>query len=96
MNEVYKIKYSVMEPAIPIYLCGFRKGYSTQQALMRFVENCREIFDKNGHIGAQFTDLSKAFDCLEHDLLLPSYMHTALAEEYLRSLIATSMIKQRV
>ena len=27
-----------MEPLMSIYLCGFRKGYSTQHALMRLIE----------------------------------------------------------
>ena len=59
-----------MEPVMSIYLCGFRKGYSTQHALMRLVEKCREFLDKNGHAGALLMDLSKAFDCLDHDLLI--------------------------
>ena len=53
-----------------IYLCGFRKGYSTQYALMKLIEKCREFLDKNGHAGALLMDLSKAFDCLDHDLLI--------------------------
>ena len=42
------------------YQCGFRKGFSTQQ---RSVDNSK-IF------GALLTDLSKAFDCLDHELLI--------------------------
>ena len=61
---------SFMEPVISIYLCGFRKGYSTQHALMRLIEKCKETLDKNGHAGALLMDLSKAFDCLDHDLLI--------------------------
>ena len=28
-----------MEPVMSVSLCGFRKGYSTQHALMRLIEN---------------------------------------------------------
>ena len=78
---------SVMEPVISIYLCGFRKGYSTQHALMRLIEKCKETLDKNGHAGALLVDLSKAFDCLDHDLLIAKlhaygFSRTALALIY--------------
>ena len=59
---------SFMEPVISIHHCGFCKGYSTQHALMRFVEKCREILYKIGHAGALLMDFCKAFDCLDHDL----------------------------
>ena len=53
-----------------VYLCGFRKGCTTQHALMRLSEKCREFLDKNGHAWALLMDPSKAFDCLDHDLLI--------------------------
>ena len=51
-------------------LCGFREGYGTQHALLRFIETCKKILDKGGVTGALLTDLSKAFDCLNHGLLI--------------------------
>ena len=33
-------------------------------------EKWKEILDKGGKCGALFVDLSKAFDCLQHDLVL--------------------------
>ena len=59
-----------MEPVMSMYLCGFRKGYSTQHALMRLIEKCREFLHKHGHAGALFMNLSKAFDCFDHDLII--------------------------
>ena len=35
-------------------LCGFRPGYSTQNALLRFVEKCKESPYKNGFASAVF------------------------------------------
>ena len=51
-------------------LCGYRKAYSTQQALLSMIEKWKEYLDKQGFGGAILMDLSKAFDTLNHDLLL--------------------------
>ena len=51
-------------------LCGFRKGYNAQHALIRAIEKWRTCLDKGGKVGAMFMDLSKAFDCIRHDLLI--------------------------
>ena len=51
-------------------LCSFRENYSTQHALIRFVENCRKALDSGNIAGAIFMDLSKAFDCMNHELLI--------------------------
>ena len=50
--------------------CGFRKGYSTQHCLMAMLEKFKESRDKGEEFGAFFTDLSKAFDCIDHNLLI--------------------------
>ena len=49
---------------------GCRKGYSSQHSLIAMLEKCKKNLDKRGECGALFVDLSKAFDCLQHDLLL--------------------------
>ena len=51
-------------------LCGFREKYSTQDALIRLIERCRKCLDKHGIVGMVLMDLSKAYDCLPHDLLV--------------------------
>ena len=48
----------------------FRKGHSTQHALLNFLKNWRKCLDKSGIVGTVPMDLSKAYDCLPHDLLL--------------------------
>ena len=50
----------------PKYQYGFRKGYSTQQGLLALLEKWKTAVDKGKAFGALLTDLSKAFDCLNH------------------------------
>ena len=52
------------------YQCGFRKGFSTQQCLLAMLEKWKRAIDNDKCFGALLTDLSKAFDCLEHELLI--------------------------
>ena len=51
-------------------LCGFRKGYSTQHTLISMLRQWQNCLENSGKVGALLMDLSKAFDCLPHDLLL--------------------------
>ena len=50
--------------------CGFRKGYNTQQCLLKMLEKWKRSVDQGKVFGALLTDLSKAFDCLDHELLI--------------------------
>ena len=52
------------------FLCGFRKGYSPQNALICLIEKWKKIIDNNGYAGAVLMDLTKALDTLNHDLLI--------------------------
>ena len=49
---------------------GFRKGYGTYHCLLLMFETWKGASDNNNVFGALLTDLSKAFDCLSHDLLI--------------------------
>ena len=50
--------------------CGFPKGYSTQQCLLALLEKWKRAVDSGQMFGALLADLSKAFDCLDHELLI--------------------------
>ena len=52
------------------YNVEFRKGYGTQHCLLLMLEIWKGATDNNKAFGALLTDLSKAFDCLSHDLLI--------------------------
>ena len=59
-----------MNEKLSIFLCGFRKDMSAQNCLIFMIEKLRKCYDSGGKGGILFTDLSKAFDCLVHDLLI--------------------------
>ena len=52
------------------YQYGFINEFSTQQCLLALLEKWKKSTDRGKVFGALLTDLSKAFDCLNHDLLI--------------------------
>ena len=52
------------------YQCGFRKGFSAQHCLVSMLEEWKSATDNKKAFGALLTNLSKAFDCFSHDLLI--------------------------
>ena len=65
-RNMYDQIYTYMNNHLSHYLCGFRKGYNTQHCLIVMLEKWRKALDKRNIAGAVLTDLSKAFDCLNH------------------------------
>ena len=55
------------------HLSAFRQGYGCQDTLLTLIENwCKDLL-KNNKIGALLMDLSKAFDCMPHELLIAKF-----------------------
>ena len=98
LPTVSKLFERIMDKQIVTYntpflcslLCGFRKGYSAQNALVRLLEKFKISLDEGGKAGAVLMDLSMAFDCIRHYLLIAKlhangFSHTAskLMNDYL-------------
>lgn len=67
---------------------GFRKKLSTQSALYSFINKTLEALDQSQCTAGLFCDLSKAFDCVNHKILinkLQSLGIRGLALNYLKS-----------
>ena len=87
---IYEDIYNYMNDKLSPCLCGFRKGYSSQYCLILMLERWKEALDNKNLAGAILTDLSKAFDCLNHNLLIAkleaygfSRLSLALVSSYL-------------
>ena len=78
-------------------LCGFRKGFSTQHALLKLLQNCQKASDSSEYVGMVLMDLSKAYDCIPHELLIAKLKAYGLDDKSLRLLRSyLSCRKQRV
>ena len=84
------------------YLCGYRKGFNSQHALMSLIERWRKFLDNKGYGGAVLMDLSKAFDNLNQDLLIAKlhaygfdiktlkFLHSYLTKRWQRTKVNSS------
>ena len=54
---------------------GFRKGKSLDTAVQSFIERIQEALDKRVHTIGIFLDLTKAYDVMNHKLLLEKLFH---------------------
>ena len=78
LPDVSKIYERIMQKQILEYigkhlsphLCGYRKGYSAQTALISMLEKWKLSIDNKGFAGGILMDLRKAFDTINHPLLL--------------------------
>ena len=59
-----------MEKYFSPFLSAYRKNYSSQNILICLTEEWIKKLDNNIVVGAVLTDLSKAFDCIPHDLII--------------------------
>ena len=77
-----------IETYLSPFICGYRKGYCTQFAIITLLEKWRIALDNKGYGGAILTDLSKAFVSLNHELLVAKlnaygFTHSSLCLIYL-------------
>ena len=49
---------------------GFQTGHSTEHAIAQLTDQIYEAFDKNKYNLGVFIDLTKAFDIIDHSILL--------------------------
>ena len=52
------------------HITAYRKGHICQHVLLKLTEEWRKYIDQNKIVGGLLMDLSKAFDCLPHELLI--------------------------
>jgi hypothetical protein len=69
-REMNEQMYEYMDKFLSPFLFGYRPGYGTQYCLLTMIEMWKKALDEQKVAGAILTDLSKAFDCISHELLI--------------------------
>ena len=67
---IYSQLYDYFDKILLPSQCGFRKEYSSQHCLLALLKNFKKSVDDGNEFGALLTDLSEAFDCIGHKLLI--------------------------
>ena len=86
-----------MNQHISNLVSAYRKNYSSQHVLIRLLEERTKCLDNNYVVSGALMDLSKAFDCVAHDLLIARLEAYGINEsllDYLYSYLSNG--KQRV
>ena len=65
-------------------ITGFRKSHGTQNSLVVMLEKWKRALDKGEYVSALFMDLSKAFDTINHDLLIAKLKAYGFSKEALK------------
>ena len=69
-NTCYTAHPTTSKKILSNFIAAYRKTYSSSHVLIRLIENWKKHLDNKKIVGTVLMDLSKAFDCIPHDLLI--------------------------
>ena len=78
---IYEQALNNFEPFFNEILRGFRKAHSMQHALFKLLTSWQNSLHRGRFVGSILMDLSKAYDCLPHDLLLAKLQAYGFSKE---------------
>ena len=67
---IYLQLNNCMQNKLSVYLTGFLKNYGTTHALLKMIETWKTKLNMGHKVGVIYMDLSKAFESLNHELLI--------------------------
>ena len=88
-NQLVSYLHETLSP----FITAYRKSYGTQNFLIRMAEEWKIKLDNDCIVGAVLMNLSKAFDCIPHDLLIPKLHYYGFHENFL--VLVYSYLKER-
>ena len=88
---LYLESNSLLHPAQYVY----RKKTSTEHAVLTMIEEWRKRLDEGYDVIAVFLDLSKAFDTVNHEILLAKLKFYGFHENFIK-LIRSYLYKRRI
>ena len=99
INKIYeRLMYSRLYNFLNLHNCiydlqfGFRGKHSTNHALLSLTENIRDALDNNNFACGIFIDLQKAFDTVDHSIILNNLNHYGIrgkANDWFKSYLKT-------
>ena len=95
---LYKEIDSFMENKFSPYLRGFRENHNAQYSLLKMIEKWKKQLDNGEKVGLIFMDLLKAFDTINHSLLLAKlrvYVFSDQALSLLQSYLPMQQISEK-
>ena len=78
-RALYNRIYNHVKPFLSQHQHGFLPGRSTVTNLALFVQTTSEVLDAGGQMDVIYTDFSKAFDTMPHDVMLRKLSHFGFA-----------------
>ena len=98
---VYKRLHSFLNQAkfFHQHQFGFRKKHSTSNALTVMIEHVTKAFEEKKYTLGVFLDLSKAFDTIDHDILLYKLQHygvRGLPYEWFKSYLSNRSLRTEI
>ena len=83
-----------LDKTLSIFIAAYRTAYSTQHVLIKLLEEWKSKLDNNFIVGSVVMDLSKAFDCIPHDLII-ARLHAYGFDENALALVYSYLKKRK-
>ena len=79
---------SFIDEFLSPFLCGYRQGFNTQYALLSLIEKWKNTLDNKSYTGVVLMDLSKAFETINHELLIAKLHAYGFSKQALKILFS--------